>query len=148
MPRFSPVHFLGIAALVSSAVLVRADDKTTYQENILPLVEANCAKCHNEDKKKADLDLTSYQGVLRGSGSGPVVLSGNVDGSNLWKALTHSEEPYMPPNRPALAEKDLVVFKKWIADGLLENAGGKPVATSSSAVDLSLNTEAIGKPDG
>src|SRR3954454_11871240 len=70
-----------------------AADKTTYQEHVLPLIEANCAKCHNEDKKKADLDLTSYSGALRGSGSGPVLASGNVEGSKLWKALTHSEEP-------------------------------------------------------
>src|SRR5580698_2331877 len=58
----------------------KADDKITYQDNVLPLIQANCAKCHNEDKRKADLDLTSYQGVLKGSGSGAVVISGNPDG--------------------------------------------------------------------
>ncbi|HSU53695.1 MAG TPA: c-type cytochrome domain-containing protein [Candidatus Dormibacteraeota bacterium] len=126
----------------------RAEDKTTYQEHVFPLIEANCAKCHNEDKKKADLDLTSYQGVLRGSGSGPVVASGSPDSSKLWKALTHSEEPYMPPNRPGLAEQELAVFKKWITDGLLENSGGKPVAAAEGAIDLSLKAEAVGKPDG
>src|SRR5438309_11616102 len=107
------------------SVFAHAQEKVSYQEHILPLVEANCSKCHNADKKKADLELTSYQGVLKGSGSGAVVLSGNVDGSKLWKALTHSEEPYMPPNRPKLDEKDLNLVKQWIAGGLLENAGGK-----------------------
>src|ERR1041385_4695380 len=127
---------------------VSAADKITYQDHILPLVEANCSKCHNADKRKADLDLTSYQGALKGSGSGPVVLSGNVDGSKLWKALSHSEEPYMPPNRPKLDDKELDLFKKWIAGGLLENAGGKAVAASGPAVDLTLKPDAIGKPDG
>src|ERR1051326_2462084 len=32
-----------------------ADDTITYQAHILPLVEPNCSKCHNPDKKKADL---------------------------------------------------------------------------------------------
>jgi WD40 repeat protein len=135
----------GICLITSSA---RAADKITYQDNILPLVEANCSKCHNADKKKADLDLTSYQGVLKGSGSGLVVLSGNVDGSKLWKALTHSEEPYMPPNRPKLDDKDLDLIKKWIAGGLLENAGGKAVASAGPAVDLTLKADSIGKPEG
>src|SRR5208283_4354087 len=90
-----------------------AQDKITYQDHILPLVEANCSKCHNADKKKADLELTSYQGALRGSGSGAVLVSGNLDGSKLWKAITHAEEPTMPPNRPKLADKELEVFKKW-----------------------------------
>src|SRR5437870_2414041 len=131
-----------------SPLLSRAQDKITYQDHILPLVEANCSKCHNADKKKADLELTSYQGILKGSGSGPVVLSGSADGSKLWKALTHSEEPYMPPNRAKLDDKELDLFKKWIAGGLLENAGGKAVAAAGPGVDLTIKADAVGKPDG
>jgi len=125
-----------------------SEDKITYQDQILPMIEANCSKCHNSDKKKADLELTSYQGALKGSGSGPVVVSGNLDGSKLWKALTHAEEPFMPPNRPKLEEKELEKFKKWIVGGLLENTGSKAVPAVSSGVDLALKPEAIGKPDG
>jgi WD40 repeat protein len=126
----------------------RAQDKINYTEHILPLVEANCAKCHNSDKKKADLDLTSYQGALKGSGSGVIVLSGNSDGSKVWKALTHAEEPFMPPNRPKLPDKELEMFKKWIAGGLLESAGGQAVAAAKSGVDLSINPNDLAKPEG
>lgn len=125
-----------------------AEDKVTYQDHILPLVEANCSKCHNADKKKADLDLTSYQGALKGSGSGAVLVSGNLDGSKLWRAITHAEEPEMPPNRPKLADKELEVFKKWILGGLLETAGGKAIAAKGPAVDLTLKVDNVGKPDG
>jgi len=146
--RLSSAAFLGFGIFCWTSLSVNAADKITYQDQILPLVEANCSKCHNADKKKADLDLTSYQGALKGSGSGPVVLSGNVDGSKLWKALAHSEEPYMPPNRPKLDDKELDLFKKWIAGGLLENAGGKAVAAAGPAVDLTLKADNIGKPEG
>src|SRR5207244_5597193 len=125
-----------------------AEEKINYQQHILPLIEANCSKCHNGDKKKADLDLTSYQGALQGSGSGPVEISGNPDGSKLWKAVTHAEEPNMPPNRPKLPDKDLELIKKWIIGGLIENAGGKAVAAAKPALDLNLQSDAIGKPDG
>ena len=135
-------------ALCLFASQVSAQDKINYQDHILPLVEANCSKCHNADKKKADLELTSYQGALKGSGSGLVVISGNPDGSKLWKALSHSEEPFMPPNRARLDDKDLQVFRKWIAGGLLENAGGKAVAAVTPGVDLTLKPDAIAKPDG
>src|SRR5204863_2904686 len=131
------VWVLGFGILLSS-MSARAADKITYQDNILPLVEANCSKCHNSDKKKADLDLTSYQGALKGSGSGVVLVSVNPDGSKLWKAVTHAEEPNMPPNRPKLADKDLDLIKKWITGGLLENAGGKAVAAAKPSVDLAL----------
>jgi WD40 repeat protein len=124
-----------------------AEDKINYQDHILPLVEANCSKCHNPDKRKADLDLTSYQGALKGSGSGVVVVSGNPDSSKLWKALTHSEEPYMPPNRGKLSDKELDTFRKWITGGLLETANGKAIA-AAPVNDLTLKADAIGKPEG
>ena len=141
-------HFSCVAGFAMICLSSQAADKITYQDNIAPIIEANCSKCHNEDKKKADLDLTSYQGALKGSGSGPVLLSGNPDGSKLWKALSHSEEPYMPPNRPRLADKELDTVKKWIAGGLLENAGGKAVAAAGPALDFSLKPEESGKPEG
>src|SRR5215467_5702145 len=118
--RRSVPGLLFVALTISFSILSSpAEDKINYTDHVLPLVEANCSKCHNPDKKKADLDLTSYQGALKGSGSGLIVLSGNPDGSKLWKALTHGEEPFMPPNRPKLPDKELEVFKKWIAGGLL-----------------------------
>src|SRR5438874_405617 len=116
--RFFPRDFSALRpillALSFTLTTAFAQDKVTYQDQVLPLIEANCAKCHNADKKKADLDLTSYQGALQGSGSGPVLISGNPDNSKLWKAITHAEEPNMPPNRPRLPDKDLAIFKQWI----------------------------------
>ncbi len=125
-----------------------AQEKISYQDHILPLVEANCSKCHNADKKKADLELTSYQGALKGSGSGAILVAGNPEASKLWKALTHAEEPFMPPNRPKLADQELELFRKWILGGLLETASGKPVAASALAMDLTLKADISGKPEG
>jgi WD40 repeat protein len=125
-----------------------AEEKATFQDQVLPLIEANCSKCHNPDKRKADLDLTSYSATLKGSGSGVVVASGNPDGSKLWKALTHAEEPFMPPNRPKLTDKELEIFKQWILGGLIEKAGGQAVAAAKPGLDLTLNTDTLAKPDG
>jgi WD40 repeat protein len=123
-------------------------EKTTYTDHVLPLVEQHCAKCHNPDKRKGDLDLTSYSGALKGGGSGVVVVSGNPDSSKLIKALTHAEEPNMPPNKPPLPEKELAVFKNWIAGGLLESSGSKAIAAAKPSVDLTLKVSNLGKPDG
>ncbi len=151
MPRATAISGV-FAALIATAGFLPwssfAEEKTTYTEHVLPLIEANCSRCHNADKKKADLELTSYQGALRGSGSGPVVISGNVDGSKLWKAVTHAEEPFMPPNRPKLSDKELEIFRKWIQGGLLETPNGKAVAAAKPAADLSLSADAVDRPQG
>ena len=123
-------------------------EKITYADHVLPLVEQHCAKCHNPDKKKGDLDLTSYSGALKGGGSGVVLVAGNPDSSKLIKAITHAEEPTMPPNKPPLAGKEIAVFKNWIAGGLLETSGSKAIATAKPSVDLTLKVSDLGKPNG
>ena len=125
-----------------------AQSKVTYQDQILPLVENHCSKCHNPDKKKADLDLTSYAGLMKGSGSGAIVQVGNPDASRLYRVLTHQEDPTMPPNKPPLAEKEIEVVKRWITDGLLETSGSKAIAASKLSVDLTLKISNEGKPEG
>src|SRR5690349_19017311 len=133
---------------VGAAVSGFCQEKTTYADQVLPLVEQHCAKCHNSDKKKGDLDLTSYSGALKGGGSGVVVVAGNPDSSKLIKCLTHAEEPNMPPNKPPLPEKELAVFRKWIAGGLLETSGSKAIAAAKPSVDLTLKVSDDGKPTG
>ena len=139
---------IGLSLSLSFAVAGRGQDKITFADHVLPLVEQHCAKCHNPDKKKGDLDLTSYSGALKGGGSGVVVVSGNVDSSKLIKALTHAEEPAMPPNKPPLPEKELAVFRKWIAGGLLETSGSKAMVAAKPKVDLTLKVSDLGKPEG
>lgn len=150
LPECRRTRLIVFWSLVFSAVCpwAPAQEKVTYQDNILPLVQANCAKCHNADKKKADLDLTSFQSLMKGSGSGAIVTSGNVDGSKVWRSLTHAEEPFMPPNSPKLPDKDLDLFKQWIAGGLLEKAGSTAIAAAKSGPDLELKPDALGKPEG
>src|SRR5258705_284365 len=109
--------FCSICWLVAGAALARASmaaDNVTFQDNVLPILRSNCLKCHNPDKFKGDLDLTTLSGALTGGGSGPVVSSGDPDGSKIIKAITHAEEPNMPPNSPPLADKDIETIKRWI----------------------------------
>src|ERR1041385_1548934 len=134
---------------ISSALILTAtaQEKVTFQDHVLPLVEANCAKCHNADKKKGDLDLTSYSSALAGGASGKVLVPGDADASKLWKVINHLEDPNMPPNRGKLADKELALFRKWIAGGLLETLGSKAIA-GRPTVDLAIGASAIGKPEG
>ena len=134
--------------LLASLAAARAQEKVTYNDHVLPLIEQHCANCHNPDKKKGDLVLTSYNALLKGGGSGVIVAAGSPDSSKLWKAITHAEEPTMPPKKPKLADKDLDVFKKWIIGGLLETTGSKAVAAAKPSIDLTMKVSSAGRPEG
>ena len=46
---------------------------------------------------RADLDLSTYNALMKGGG-GEVVAGGDADGGFLYQVITHAEEPTMPPN--------------------------------------------------
>ncbi|MFM8469915.1 MAG: c-type cytochrome domain-containing protein [Limisphaerales bacterium] len=121
--------------------------KVTYDEHVLPIFKNQCLKCHNSDKPKADLDLSTFGGTMKGGSSGLIVAGGDPDGSVLYKTVTHAAEPTMPP-KSKLPDKELELIKKWIAGGLLENSGSKAIASNRPKIDLSLSSASFGKPEG
>ena len=147
-PSRSVLLSIAAAAALLSASILSAADKTNYQDNVLPIFRNNCLNCHNPDKKKAGLDLSTYSTALSGSNNGPVINSGDPDGSLLYKVVTHAEDPSMPPKKDKLPDKELDVIKSWIAAGALETATGKPAVSSKPKIDLSVAGGAMKKPDG
>ena len=67
-----------------------------------------CLNCHNPDKKKGDLDLSNYTGVMAGGSGGLHRQSLAMEpGSKLYaSSVTHTAEPFMPPKGDKLAKKD------------------------------------------
>ena len=129
--------------LVGSAF---AADKVTYSDNILPIFRNACLKCHNADERKSDLDLSTFNALLKGSSSGSIVSSGDANGSKLTKVITHAEEPTMPP-KGKLPDKEIDTIKQWIAGGLLENSGSKAIVASKPKLNLAV-ANPMAKPEG
>lgn len=125
---------------------ISAADKTTYDDHVVPILRNHCLNCHNPDKKKADFDASSYNGIMTGAGSGKVLTPEDPGSSRLWRVINHLEEPNMPPKGPKIPDAELVVIKKWIEGGLLENTGSK--ALTKPKVDLAVPVLATGKPEG
>jgi hypothetical protein len=117
----------------------------TFQDHVLPIFRNACNNCHNPDKKKAGLDLTTYQAAMAGSENGPVVKAGNADGSLLYKVTTHAEEPVMPPKGDKVGESDLALIKAWINGFALETANSKAVAVQNKVESVVVSLK---RPDG
>lgn len=137
-----------VTAVFAPSPLARAaDDKVTFNDHVLPIFRSNCNGCHNADKKKAGLDLTSYQAALAGGDNGSVINTADAGGSQLYKVMTHAAEPTMPPKKDKLPQAELETVRKWIAGGALESMTGKAAAAVKPKVDL--GTVAVtGKPSG
>jgi Planctomycete cytochrome C/WD domain, G-beta repeat len=142
----SPLLF-GCGILCAFVVLCgssSAQQKITYEQNVLPLLRDKCLTCHNSDKAKGGLDASTYSKLMEGGSSGEVVKAGDAEGSRLFLLASHKEEPKMPPNSPPMAKESLDVIKAWIAAGAPENAGSKlaaPVKKVETALKTSLRTK-------
>ena len=138
---------------ISAVVLLltsgaRGADKVTYDDQLMPLLRNECVSCHNPDKKKAGLDVSSYQALLAGGDGGPVVNVGDPENSPLFQVVAHTKDPYMPKGKGKLADKDIAIFKQWIAGGALENVSGKPaLAKNKPKLNLSIVAD-VHKPRG
>ena len=80
-----------------------------FKEEILPILEKRCTKCHSPQQKIAGLDLTTFTGLMTGGGSGPVIAPGRRERSLLWK-MVESEKMPMGGKLSALDKQALKAY--------------------------------------
>jgi len=131
--------------MLSIAGKLRGD--ITYLETIRPVFQSSCLNCHNPDKQKAGLDLSTYDATMDGSDNGKVVEAGDPDKSLLIKVLTHDSEPYMPKGGDKLPDAQIDLIRQWIASNAPEKAGGA-VAKSANAGPAIAVVPVEEKPQG
>ncbi len=85
-----------------------------------PILMQRCSRCHSDDTREADLNLTSHAGVMRGGESGPVISRARPQASELLNRVTlpRDDEAFMPAegNTP-LTEAQIRIIEWWAAAG-------------------------------
>ena len=91
--------------------LISSPEKPNFEDDLITLFEESCNSCHNPDKAKGGLDLTSMNGILAGGSSGDVALPGESSNSLLYLLAARLKEPYMPPKGDKIAAPKLALIK-------------------------------------
>ncbi len=105
-----------------SVTMVRGDD--TYTQTIEPLLRQHCVACHNPDESEGGLDLSTYEGLLRGGQTGPALTPGAVASSRMHLMASGTLEPAMPPDpSERLSESQLEALADWIQAGAVGPPG-------------------------
>jgi uncharacterized membrane protein len=93
---------------------------TEFQRTIFPILERCCTKCHNPDKKKGELLMTTPEGLQAGGENGPVFVPGKPEDSPMLQRclLPADHDDHMPPEgKPQPTAAELDALKAWIAAG-------------------------------
>jgi len=117
------------AAAVMLAPPVReacAADTTSFAEDVFPIFKGRCVGCHGpglEGFEKSGLDLTTYEGVMKGTKFGPMVVPKDPDSSNLVWLLDWRGSPQtrMPHGKKKLSTCDRTAIRTWIREGAKNN---------------------------
>lgn len=94
--------------------------KLVFQHVILPIFEAKCNKCHNEDKSKGDLRLDTYEMAMKGGENGNNLVAGKPDESLTIQRilLPMDDDEHMPPEgKEQVTPAELAVLRYWIQAG-------------------------------
>jgi hypothetical protein len=103
-----------------------AQPQASFKEDVFPIFKGRCIECHQpggQGYEQSGLDLSTYQGVMKGTKFGPIVVPRDPDTSNLmwlldWRA---SPELRMPHGKKKLSTCDRDAIREWIREGAKDN---------------------------
>ncbi|MBK8611078.1 MAG: hypothetical protein IPL84_14330 [Chitinophagaceae bacterium] len=97
------------AACTKKASPAKVVVKTNYNIDIVPLLQARCTPCHLPSQKGFKANFENYESAKKYAADMVTRIQ-----------LNPGDKGFMPFKHAKLAEEEIAVFKKWVADGLLE----------------------------
>jgi hypothetical protein len=103
-----------------------AKEPVSFKDDIFPIIQIRCTECHipgGEGYEKSGLDMRSYEGIMKGTKFGSVVVPGDAFTSNLNVLVEGraSKEIQMPKHMKKLTSCDVDLFRRWVNQGAKNN---------------------------
>ncbi len=114
----------GSTALTPISRACAAQGQISYSEDIAPIFRGWCISCHaqgGEGEKASGLDLTTYEGLIKGTKFGPMVVPGKPDESNLMVLIQGTAKLRMPFKHKPLPNCLRQNIWSWIFEGAKNN---------------------------
>src|SRR5438874_1725239 len=121
------VSVVGLAALVTvggqaqekkkeqgpvKVIELKRTDPVSYEKEVEPIFYKKCITCHSGSVKEGNLDIASYEGLIKGGKRGSPIVPGKGNESLIIKLLGRTEhKPFMPPRgeEPVVSQEMAIV---------------------------------------
>jgi WD40 repeat protein/mono/diheme cytochrome c family protein len=113
----------------SPTPLRAAEPPVSYSKQIAPIFTATCVGCHQPEKKKGALDMSTHGALMAGAMGEPVVVAGQPAKSKLV-AMISGDDPEMPEKGDPLSRQQVELIARWIQEGAKNDA---PAAAPAQA---------------
>ena len=98
------------------AIPARAAEPPATAADAMRVLKSNCFSCHNDQKKKGGLVMTSREALLKGGDDGAAITLGKPEDSALISSLAAEADPHMPPKKQ-LAAAQIELLRRWVREG-------------------------------
>ena len=100
--------------------------QVSFKDDVFPILQQKCLECHQPGGagyEKSGFDMTTYEGLMKGTKYGPMVIPGSVIESNLVALIEHRTAPalWMPHGKKKLSRCERQDIKSWVAEGAKNN---------------------------
>ena len=114
-----------VAGFWSLSRVLAADDLPTaaeravdFVEDVRPIFERACYRCHGPDKQKSSFRLDRRRAAIKGGELGAAIVPHKSAASPLIRYVAGLEPGLeMPPEGPRLTAKEIGILRRWIDDG-------------------------------
>jgi hypothetical protein len=111
------VAILAVAALGSRGTSAsQPPPAPDYARDVVPILEANCVRCHSPAQQEGGLLLDAYEDLLRGGESGTAITPGDAAASRLVAMIEGRATKKMPPKND-LRPDEIATLRAWIDGG-------------------------------
>lgn len=116
---------LGTVTVLSAAC--SREETVSFSAQVKPILDTHCKRCHqpgSEGHEASGFSVESYEDILAGSASGPMVLPGDSLGSNMLVLMEGRADPSisMPHDSgEPIPAPEIETIKNWIDQGAMNN---------------------------
>jgi hypothetical protein len=128
------VRLLVLLAIIPGTAC--AAEPVTFEKDIKPIFKQHCIGCHNADRPRGGLDLSTMAAVQEGGTSGKAAVAGKPEESLLYLLPAHLDEPKMPPGKAKIPQRHIELIRTWVAGGMVEKSRVAPSMATSTAGGL------------
>ena len=119
----------GGAAVAAAVVLLglappAGAQAVSFRDDVFPIIQIRCLECHQPGGtgfEAIGLDLRDYEGLMKGTRFGAIIVPGRALTSNLNAIVEGRTEIRMPHKRKKLSNCEILTLRKWVSQGARDN---------------------------
>ena len=99
----------------------------SYSQDVKPILDKHCIECHKaggQGELISGFSMVDYDGLMKGTKNGPMVIAGDVEGSNILVLMEGRADPSisMPHGKQeSVSKQDIQTISSWIEQGAKNN---------------------------